>query len=92
MLWSGGLHSRLLSGESACPSGPEGDIVSLNLRQFEVFRAVMIAGSINGAARLLSVSQPAISRLIGYMEQRVGLRLFERGRGWLRPRGEISLP
>ena len=49
----------------------------LNLRQIEVFRAIMITGSISGAARLLSVSQPAISRLLAYTEDRLALRLFE---------------
>ena len=50
----------------------------LNLRQIEVFRAIMISGSISGAARLLSVSQPAISRLLAYTEDGLKLKLFER--------------
>ena len=48
------------------------------LRQMEVFRAVMLTGSMNGAARLLSVSQPAVSRLIAHTELSLGLQLFER--------------
>lgn len=60
----------------------------LNLRQIEVFRAIMISGSISGAARLLSVSQPAISRLLAYTEDRLGLRLFERVRGRVQPTPE----
>lgn len=59
-----------------------------NLRQIEVFRAVMVTGSISGAARLLSVSQPAISRLLAYTEDRLGLTLFERVKGRVHPTPE----
>lgn len=62
--------------------------MTLNLRQIEVFRAVMLTGSISGAARLLSVSQPAISRLLAYTEDRLGLQLFARVRGRLKPTPE----
>ncbi|MDB5820189.1 MAG: LysR family transcriptional regulator [Rhizobacter sp.] len=57
--------------------------MSLNLRQIEVFRAVMITGSISGASQLLFVSQPAISRLLSHTEGRVGFALFERIKGRL---------
>lgn len=60
----------------------------INLRQIEVFRAIMMTGSISGAAKLLNVSQPAISRLISYTETRVGLVLFERIKGRLYPTPE----
>lgn len=57
--------------------------MSFNLRQLEVFRAVMITGSIRGAAQLLFVSQPAVSRLLSHTEARVGFPLFKRIRGRL---------
>ena len=57
--------------------------MSFNLRQIEVFRAVMITGSIRGASQLLFVSQPAVSRLLSHTEARVGFALFERIRGRL---------
>lgn len=57
--------------------------MSLNLRQIEIFRAVMITGSISGASQLLFVSQPAVSRLLSHTEQRVGFALFERIKGRL---------
>ncbi|WP_459618227.1 LysR substrate-binding domain-containing protein [Bordetella sp. 2513F-2] len=57
----------------------------MNLRQIEVFRAVMLAGSVSGAAQMLHVSQPAVSRLIAYTEQRLGFSLFQRLRGRLHP-------
>ena len=50
----------------------------LNLRQIEAFRAVMLTGSVVGAARLMSVTQPGVSRTIGLMELRIGYSLFER--------------
>ena len=64
--------------------------MALNLRQIEVFRAIMITGSISGAARFLSVSQPAISRLLAYTEDRLALRLFERVRGRVQPTPEAK--
>jgi DNA-binding transcriptional LysR family regulator len=57
--------------------------VTLNLRQIEIFRAVMTTGSISGASQLLFVSQPAVSRLLSHTEQRVGFALFERIKGRL---------
>ena len=62
----------------------------MNLRQIEVFRAIMLAGSITDAARLLHVSQPGISRMLGHIELQLGLRLFERRRGRLHPTPEAQ--
>jgi DNA-binding transcriptional LysR family regulator len=62
----------------------------MNLRQIEVFRAVMLAGTVSGAAKVLNVSQPGISRMLGAIEQRLGLRLFDRVRGRLRPTPEAE--
>lgn len=55
----------------------------MNLRQIEVFRAILLSGSISDAAKQLHVSQPAVSRLLSYTEQRLGLKLFERIKGRL---------
>lgn len=54
----------------------------------EVFRAVMLTGSINGAAKLLFISQPAVSRIISHTEQTLGLQLFNRIKGKLVPTPE----
>lgn len=62
----------------------------MNLRQIEVFRAVMLAGSVTDAARLLHVSQPGVSRMLGHIELQLGMRLFERSRGKLRPTPEAQ--
>lgn len=61
-----------------------------NLRQIEVFRSIMLTGSISRAAKLLNVSQPAVSRLLSYTEQRLGLLLFERIKGRLYPTPEAK--
>src|SRR5689334_16653500 len=53
----------------------------LTLRQIEVIRAVMITGTIAGAATLLNVSAPGISRLMKYTENSLGVRLFDRRHG-----------
>lgn len=60
----------------------------MNLRQIEVFRAVMQAGSISGAAIALHVSQPAVSRLMRYLEVKLSVALFERTGGRLHPTPE----
>jgi len=54
----------------------------MNLRQLEAFRATMRTGSITGAAHMMHVSQPSVSRLISDLERSVGFDLFIRaGRG-----------
>lgn len=45
-------------------------------RQVEAFRAVMIAGTITAAGRMLRISQPSVSRLIADFERQIGLDLF----------------
>lgn len=54
-----------------------------SLRQMEVFRAVMLTGSIKGASRLLFTSQPALSRIVAHTELNLGLALFKRVKGKL---------
>lgn len=50
----------------------------MDLRQLEAFAAVMSAGSITGAARLLGRSQPALTRLIQDLENSLGFSLLHR--------------
>jgi DNA-binding transcriptional LysR family regulator len=54
-------------------------------RQLEAFRAVMLTGSITAGADHLRLSQPAVTRLIRDLERSLGLALFERDRGRIRP-------
>ena len=63
----------------------------INLRQIEVFRAVMETGSFTGAAQMLHVAQPGISRMIGHVEQLIGVKLFERGKGRIHPTPEAQV-
>ncbi len=60
----------------------------MNLRQLEAFRAVMVVGSVTGAAEMLNVSQPGVSRLIADLEHAVGFKLFIRRKGRLHPSPE----
>lgn len=50
----------------------------VNLRQIEAFYSVMRTGTVVGAAQMMSVTQPAISRSIAHLEIRIGYSLFER--------------
>ena len=61
----------------------------LNYRQTEMLWAIVMAGSISGAARLLNISQPAVSRMLAQTEKSLGLTLFERVRGRLRPTPQV---
>lgn len=56
----------------------------------EIFRAVMTCGSVSAAAKMLHVSQPAVSRSLAYTEQKLGLTLFLRGPGKLSPTAEAE--
>jgi DNA-binding transcriptional LysR family regulator len=51
------------------------------LRQVEVIRAVMVTGAIGGAAKLLAVSAPGVSRLVKHAEKSLGVRFFQRKGG-----------
>ena len=57
----------------------------ITLRQIEAIRAVMLRGSIRGAAEHLHVSAPGISRIIKHAEDTLGIRLFERKGGTFVP-------
>jgi len=62
----------------------------MNLRQMEVFRAVMFSGGVNSAAELLHVSPPAISKVLAQATKASGLVLFERVKGRLIPTPEAQ--
>ena len=60
----------------------------LTLRQIEVIRAVMLTGTIAGAARLLNVAAPGLSRLMKHTEDSLGAKLFSRRGGRFVPAPE----
>ncbi|HAS6931983.1 TPA: LysR family transcriptional regulator [Vibrio parahaemolyticus] len=62
----------------------------MNLRQLEVFYAIMQAGTVSGAARLLHVSQPNVTRVLAHTEQQLSFVLFERVKGRLVPTQEAK--
>lgn len=60
----------------------------MNLRQLEVFQAVMDQEGITRAAIALNVSQPSVSKTIKHLESRLGLQLFLRDKSRLVPTPE----
>ena len=57
----------------------------VNLRQIEVFKAVIEHGTVTSAAVVLNVSQPALSKSLAQLEADTELRLFDRVKGRLAP-------
>jgi DNA-binding transcriptional LysR family regulator len=62
----------------------------MRLRHIEVFHAIMQAGSISGAAQLLHISQPAVTKVLQHAELQLGMQLFDRVRGKLVPTPEAQ--
>jgi DNA-binding transcriptional LysR family regulator len=50
----------------------------MNYRQVEVFKAIMDSGSVTGAAAILRISQPAVTKALRLIELDLGLQLFIR--------------
>ena len=50
----------------------------INSRQVEAFRAMMLTGSVTDAAKLMAVTQPAVSRLLRDLQALLKMELFER--------------
>ena len=46
--------------------------------ELQIFLAILDAGSLSAAARRLHRSGPAVTRALGTLEERVGVRLIER--------------
>jgi len=64
------------------PLGP-GMPGRMRLRHMEVFRAVMLTGTVSEASRLLNVSQPAVTKVLHHAEDQLGIKLFQRIKGRL---------
>ena len=62
----------------------------MRLRHIEVFHAIMQAGTISGAAQLLHISQPAVTKVLQHCELQLGMALFDRVRGKLYPTPEAE--
>jgi DNA-binding transcriptional LysR family regulator len=71
---------------------PEANLIdegsNVRLRHIEVFSAIISTGSAAAAAKLLHISQPAISKILKHAEQSLGFALFIRDKGKLVPTPE----
>ncbi|MDF1748312.1 MAG: LysR family transcriptional regulator [Alphaproteobacteria bacterium] len=63
----------------------------INFRYLMVFNAVMRHGTVSGAARMLHLSQPAVTKTLHLLEEDLGITLFSRVRGRLQPTPEADL-
>jgi DNA-binding transcriptional LysR family regulator len=60
----------------------------MRARQLEVFVTMMRAGTVTAAARILNISQPALSQILLHTEDELGFALFDRVKGRLHPTPE----
>jgi len=58
---------------------------AINLRQIEIFKALIEHGTVSRAAEVLYISQPAASKLLMQLEEDNKLKLFDRHKGRLTP-------
>lgn len=63
----------------------------ITLRHLEAFRAIMVRRTVTGAAEMLGVTQPVVTRLIADLEERIAIALFTRDKGRLIPTPEATL-
>lgn len=60
----------------------------MKLKHLEIFHAVMLTGTLSGAARLLHVTQPAATQSLQSAERQLGYALFTRQKNRLVPTAE----
>lgn len=63
-------------------------MIQPNFRQLEMFQLLMKTRSLTDTARLMRISQPAVSQALRDLEAQLGLTLFIRGGGRIRPSDE----
>ena len=64
---------------------------ALNIRHLRAVAAVVETGSISAAARVVNLTQPAITQGIAKLERQIGLPLFERRPGGMTPTTAANL-
>ncbi|WP_271144224.1 LysR family transcriptional regulator [Brevundimonas sp. NIBR10] len=64
---------------------------ALNIRHLRAVAAVVETGSISAAARVVNLTQPAITQGIAKLERQIGLPLFERRPGGMTPTAAATL-
>lgn len=69
-----------------------GDVMAvLEIRHFEMVRAICECGTVAAAAERLHVSRPALSHALGSLERRLGVSLFERGQRMVPTAGGMAV-
>lgn len=63
----------------------------MKIRHVEAIHAVMLTGSVSGAARLINLTQPAVTRTLQHAELHLGFPLFQRSKNRLVPTHEAVL-
>lgn len=63
----------------------------LGFKHVEVIHAIVLTGSVTGAAKRLHVTQPAVSNMLRDAEERLGCELFDRRAGRLAPNQNAML-
>ena len=66
------MEARLL------PTSPRPDALPFDLRQLEIFLQVCDSGTMVAAARVLGLTQPAVSQAVSELEARAGVTLLDR--------------
>lgn len=61
------------------------EVDQLNIRHLAAFAAVVESGSVSAAARIVNLTQPAITQAVAKLEHQLGLRLFDRRPGGMAP-------
>lgn len=62
---------------------PGNRTIPMKIRQLQALRALALTGTTTEAARLLHITQPAVSKLIGQVEGEFNVRIFDRRQGRL---------
>jgi DNA-binding transcriptional LysR family regulator len=70
------------------PKARERRARAMNLRQMEIFHAIMSTGTVTGAARALNISQPSVTGVLRHTEDLLKFKLFDRVKGRLIPTSE----
>jgi len=65
-------------------------LAAMRLKHIEAFNAIMLTGTASAAARLLHVTQPAVTQTLQHAEQQLGYALFTRQRNRLVPTKEAQ--
>lgn len=63
----------------------------MKIRHVEAIHAVMLTGTVSGAARLMNLTQPAVTRTLQHAELHLGFPLFQRSKNRLIPTQEALL-